>query len=312
MKGEDSVLRKKVLVEINEDFHQADKLNEALDSGILMNLIYCCREQDPVIRELASRAILKIANTEKGRVTLVSSRCLAIVANLFDDGETQIRHNAYTCLINLAQFIYGINSIIDGDILRILVDKLVAEREDVILILILRLMNILLEGDLATGLLLNTPVLERLNMHLTASNWEIRKLAAENLGSISYNEMGKRSTIEAESIPPLCNMLTDEIYEVRASAVRALASLAQLKEGKIQIYDLDKLNNIIELLYDLDDQTKLNTVQLIAACAEYPPAREKFKQALEKLKEMAAKMKVQQPLVAEHASIAVEVIEWKP
>ena len=277
-----------------------------------MNLIYCCREGDPVIRELASRAILKIANTEKGRVTLVSSRCLAIVANLFDDDVTLIRNNAYTCLINLAQFIYGINSIIDNDILRILVDKLVAEREDEILILILRLMNILLEGDLATSLMLNTPVLERLNMHLAAANWEIRKLAAENLGSISYNEMGKRSTIEAESIPPLCNMLTDEIYEVRASAVRALASLSQLKEGKIQIYDLDKLNEIIELLYDLDDQTKLNTVQLIAACAEYPPAREKFKQALEKLKEMHQKMMISQPLVAQHAGIAVEVIEWEP
>ena len=91
-----------------------------------MCLVYCCREEDHVIRELASRAILKIANTEKGRVTLVSSRSLAIVANLFDDSLTMIRHNAYTCLINLAQFIYGITSIIDSDILRILVDKLVA------------------------------------------------------------------------------------------------------------------------------------------------------------------------------------------
>ena len=234
MKGDDSVLRRKVLVEINEDFHQADKLNEALESGILMCLVYCCREQDDVIRELASRAILKIANTEKGRVTLVSSRSLAIVANLFDDNVTQIRHNAYTCLINLAQFIYGITSIIDADILRILVDKLVAaEREETILVLILKLMNILLEGDLATSLLLNTPVLERLNMHLTSKNWEIRKMSAENLGSISYNVLGKKATVEAESIPPLCEMLTDEIFEVRASAVRALASLAQLKEGKI-------------------------------------------------------------------------------
>lgn len=85
MKSDDLVLRKKVLVEINEDFHQADKLNEALDSGILMCLVYCCREEDDVIRELASRAIQKIANTEKGRVTIVSSRSLAIVANLFDD-----------------------------------------------------------------------------------------------------------------------------------------------------------------------------------------------------------------------------------
>ena len=197
-------------------------------------------------RELASRAILKIANTEKGRVTIVSQRVLAIVANLFDDPVTQIRYNAYTCLINLAQFVYGINAIIDADILRVLVEKLVYEREEIILILILKLMNILLEGDLATSLLLNTLVLTRLNMHLTSNNWEIRKMAAENLGSISYNVMGKRATIEAESIPPLCEMLTDEIFEVRASAVRALASLAQLKEGKIQIYDLDKLNQIIE------------------------------------------------------------------
>jgi len=53
-------------------------------------------------------------------------------------------------------------------------------------------------------------------------------------------------------------------------------------------------------------------VQLIAACAEYPPAREKFKQAVERLKEMASKLRLQQPLVAEHAQIAVDVIEWKP
>ena len=87
MKSDDIVLRKKALIEINEDFHQADKLNEALDSGILICLVYCCREVDNMVRELASSAIMKIANTEKGRVTLVSSRSLAIVANLFDDFE---------------------------------------------------------------------------------------------------------------------------------------------------------------------------------------------------------------------------------
>jgi len=48
-------------------------------------------------------------------------------------------------------------------------------------------------------------------------------------------------------------MLNDTISDVRCSAVRALASLAQLKEGKVQIYDLDKLNQIIELLFDLDE-----------------------------------------------------------
>jgi hypothetical protein len=41
LKSKDDVLRKKVLIEINEDFHQADKMNFALESDILVQLISC-------------------------------------------------------------------------------------------------------------------------------------------------------------------------------------------------------------------------------------------------------------------------------
>lgn len=197
MQTKDDVLRTKVLVEINEDFHQADKVNFALNSDILYQLVGCFREKDDVIRELASRAVLKIGNTEKGRVTLVNNELLNVIAKLFNDKETKIRNNAYACLINLAQFTFGVQAVIDTDILTTLVDKLVTEKEDSILILILTLMSILLEGEMATVLLLNTSVLQRLNTHLAASNWEIRRLAAENLGSISFNVSGKQATIEA-------------------------------------------------------------------------------------------------------------------
>ena len=81
-------------------------------------------------------------------------------------------------------------------------------------------------------------------------------------------------------------MLSDEVSEVRTASTRALASLAQYKEGKVQIYDLDKLNEIIKLLYDDSDQTRLNTVQLICNVGEYPPAKEKFKECLFKLSQM--------------------------
>lgn len=67
MSGKDNILRTKVLVEINEDFHQADNVNMALDSHILDQLVRCFIEKDDVIRELASRAILKVATTDKGR-----------------------------------------------------------------------------------------------------------------------------------------------------------------------------------------------------------------------------------------------------
>ena len=103
-------------------------------------------------------------------------------------------------------------------------------------------------------------MLPRLNTHLKSGHFRIRELAALNLGSISYNSLGKEQTIDANSIPPLCEMLTDTVSDVRTASTRALASLAQQKEGKVQIYDLDKLNEIIALLYDKSDQTRLNTV----------------------------------------------------
>ena len=71
MAGTDNVLRTKVLIEINEDFHQADKVNVALNANILGELIKCFKEEDETIRELASRAVLKVACTEQGRETLI-------------------------------------------------------------------------------------------------------------------------------------------------------------------------------------------------------------------------------------------------
>ena len=163
MKGIDTKLITKVLKEINEDFHQADKINFALQSDILNELVKCFKQRDMVIRELASSAVRKVACTEMGRKTIVESKLIPVVANLFDDTVMQIRANAYNCLINVAGFTYGIDAVIDAEILKILVDKLVLEKEQEILILILKLIQILLEGEMGTGLILNTQVLSRLN-----------------------------------------------------------------------------------------------------------------------------------------------------
>ena len=119
----------------------------------------CFRHPDDAIRELSSRGVLLVAATEIGRVTIVQNDLVRVIADLFDDNVTQIRYNAYNCLINLAEFTYGIKAVIDKDILPTLVNKLVEEDEESILILILRLLNITLEGELATGLVLNTHVL---------------------------------------------------------------------------------------------------------------------------------------------------------
>ena len=48
-------------------------MNFALESDILVQLVGCFNDRDDPIRELAARAVLKVPNTEMGRVIFVSN-----------------------------------------------------------------------------------------------------------------------------------------------------------------------------------------------------------------------------------------------
>ena len=67
--------------------------------------------------------------TEMGRCKIVEDDLVEPISELFDDVVPQIRNNAYVALLNLSEFTFGIKAIIDKDILPILVEKLVAEKE---------------------------------------------------------------------------------------------------------------------------------------------------------------------------------------
>jgi len=176
--GNDNVLRTKILKEINEDFHQGDKLNKALEpkfegdtETILNELVRCFDEQDDVIRELASRAIIKVACSEKGRFTLVAEEIIPKIRDLFNDEVVQIRANAYKAMIAIAEFTFGIDQIINFNIVQVLIDKLVEEKIEVILILILHLLKILNEGEMAPMTIQGSDALNRLNQHLLSPEY---------------------------------------------------------------------------------------------------------------------------------------------
>lgn len=155
---------------------------------MLTELFACFDEEDEVIRELASRAIIKVASTEQGRLTLCEdeSGLLQSIRKLFDDSVVQIRANAYKAFIKLAEFTYGIDQVIRQNIVGVLIKQLVNEKDESILILILELCKILNEGEEAPVVIQATEALKHLNMHLLSKNARIREMAAINLGSISY------------------------------------------------------------------------------------------------------------------------------
>lgn len=87
--------------------------------------------------------------TEKGRFILVEEEIIPKVKELFNDEVVNIRANAYKVMINVAEYTYGVDNIINFNIIPVLVDKLVQEENQSILILILTLLKILMEGELA-------------------------------------------------------------------------------------------------------------------------------------------------------------------
>lgn len=97
-KGKDDGLRTKVLIEVNEDFHDATLIVSILESGMIEELVVCFEDKDNVIRELASRAIMQVASVERGREYIVTHKLVVPVAKLFEDDVVKIRQNAYLTL----------------------------------------------------------------------------------------------------------------------------------------------------------------------------------------------------------------------
>jgi hypothetical protein len=85
--GLNTGLRTKVLIEVNEDYHDAQAVSQTLHSGMIEQLVHCFKDENPVIRELASRGIMQVAQVNKGREYIVRYKIVVDVAKLFEDDE---------------------------------------------------------------------------------------------------------------------------------------------------------------------------------------------------------------------------------
>ena len=193
--GVDHVLRKKVLIEVNEDFHRADFVVQALKSNLLKELITSCTEEDNERRQLASSAVMKVAGTEEGRQRLIDENYLNNIAVLLRDKLTMIRANAYYAFMSIAEYRAGCEAAVNNNLLQLLVDLLKEEKEDKIIALALSLLRLLTEAEIASKVLLKTQVLERLNQHLQSHDLEVRRQAALNICALSFKLKGKKKII---------------------------------------------------------------------------------------------------------------------
>ena len=145
-----------------------------MNSNILKRLIEVFVEDNVERMQLASLAVRKVPATLKGKEKIFENKFVGDIQKLIDDDEDEeVIKNTYKALINLAEYTYGLEILVEFGLLDILVDHLVIERKKPIIILFMILLRILTNSEKANDILLKTNVIKRLNKHLKSDNTKV-------------------------------------------------------------------------------------------------------------------------------------------
>ena len=160
-----------------------------------------------------------------------------------DDEVVEIRRNAYTAMLAMTRMVEGATVLIEIDMVAILVDKLVEEKDDTILQQVHELLRqlLLVEGGTPKLVEIEEIGIERLCGFLESKNWELREATIKNLASFSFDYKGKQLMLEHRCTFRLLPYLKDKYLAVRTATAIALASLVQFNQGKheVTLHDID-------------------------------------------------------------------------
>lgn len=310
LEGDDLVVKIKVLKEINEDFKQSYMIIQGLHEHLTEVLVTILKDQSDELRELTTRALAQVSYFQEGRVFFAEEGRIYQMYSMFDDSVDQVRRNAYSSLLALSEERLGCELVAVSGVVPVLVEKLLLEKTTDILQQALRLIKQLLTVTQGQEISLDTELISRLRHLLSSTNVVTRRLAADNLASISFSYPGKKHIIRHQCVIPLARLMFDEDSEVRTKALLALASLSIEKKAKVALINGGFLEIILELLTDSSSQSRLNAVQLISNVGEHPTAKEEFCKSLDLLHQMSEED--EDDAVRRFAKVAIEVLTWKP
>ena len=309
LSGTDDLLRTKTLIEVIEDLKHTSSVVDAVRSDLCPELRRALTDSNDTIRELASRSFASIARVREGKVYLAEHGIITDIARLFDDAQEHIRRNAYDALLFLSEMREGCEAVVAAGIIEVLVDKTISEKTERVMIQTLTLIQQLLQLHQGSLRALKTPVVVRMKRLLESVSSELKRLAAENLATLSFLPAGKKKVIEEGCVAPLSAQLFDDIVEVRGAALLALASLSIENDAKVQLIEGQVLDRIMALLSDKSAQNRLNAIQLVSNVAEHPVAKVEFQSALNRLRDL---IDSENEIIAQYAGKAIDAITWRP
>lgn len=243
----------------------------------------------------------------------------------FEDEVEDVRINVYLGLLYYSQSRYGIEALLENNILVQIIKKLTEEKSLVVINLIMMLINEILNAITAPQIALREEILLNLKLYINCEDLDVLENTILNYGSLAICEEGKQKCVEEGTIiknfiEKLKTFNSDEkhdfnkVLKILIGCTRFLMNVSILKRGKEEIFD----NGGIEIMFELlngrgkdDIQLILNVIQCIGNVAEEPRARILLRTGnyLETIKKYNEH---EDELIKEQSKLTEEIILWEP
>ena len=243
----------------------------------------------------------------------------------FEDEVEDVRINVYLGLLYYSQSRYGIEALLENNILVQIIKKLTEEKSLIVINLIMMLINEILNAHTAPQIALKEEILLNLKLYINCEDLDVLENTILNYGSLAICEEGKKKCVEegtiiSNFIQKLKKFNKDEsidinkVTKILIGCTRFLMNVSILKRGKEEIFD----NGGIEIMFDLlngrskdDTQLILNIIQCIGNVAEEPRARIILKNG-NYLDIIRKYNQHKDELIKEQSKLTEEIILWEP
>jgi ribosomal protein S8 len=320
----DVELIKKTLDEIFNQLQNGDEVYKySIDNPEMLDKIYDFLTQyknegeefqSEIIRIKAAKCFKQFCYILKVKEYLDEGKYLKYINKTFDDFSVDVKLNVYQGLIYYSQSRYGIDTLLQNEILKNIIKKIVEEKSLQVIDLILILSNEILMAETAPQIALECEMIKNLKLYLNSEDDKVRENTILNYGSLSLCEQGKKLCVEEGSL--IKNILSflkkeSELLPILIASTRFLMSVSILKRGKVEIYEDEGLEVCIGLLDKYEDvQLLLNILQIIGNVSEEPRGRKKMSEnhllSIEKF------LQHENRFIKEQAIITRNIITWKP
>ncbi|KAG9487387.1 hypothetical protein GDO78_007309, partial [Eleutherodactylus coqui] len=197
-------------------------------------------------------------------------------------------------------------ALVEAGLVSQLVRKLESELDEIQEV-ILDTLHFCLQADASQAL--GAGAVAILKTKLSHTLVSIRRKAACALMEICVPLEGKESVCRAEVIPLLVQLLDDGDAEVRANVAGALMYITITTQGKYAALHSGVIPKLLTLVKDSQSKIRLNCLKALTTLAETPEGR---KLLLQDVSLIEGCLEDSSEAVRRAASIAVNVIQWKP